>query len=74
MVGLPGVTFSRKEGTILHEVQENLRLVRETEQEIPGLVAAVVEGDGASCRSRRDRIFELESNAAALAAIILPLV
>jgi predicted phosphate transport protein (TIGR00153 family) len=64
MVSLPGVAFSRKEGTILRAVQEDLLIVRETEQEIPGLVAAVAEGDGASCRSRRDRIYVLESKAA----------
>jgi predicted phosphate transport protein (TIGR00153 family) len=64
MVSLPGVTFSRKEGTILRAVQEDLRIVRETEQEIPALVAAVADGDAASCRSRRGRIFELESKAA----------
>lgn len=63
MVSLPGATFSRKEGTILRQVRDDLRLVRETEQEIPGLVAAVAEGDEASCRIRRDRIFELESKA-----------
>jgi len=39
-------------------------MVRETEQAIPGLVAAVAEGDTASCASQRDRIFELESKAA----------
>ena len=64
MVSLPGVTFSRKEGTILRQLKEDLLIVRETEQEIPGLVAAVAEGEVASCRSRRDRIYELESKAA----------
>ncbi|HUK75137.1 MAG TPA: DUF47 family protein [Nitrososphaerales archaeon] len=64
MVSLPGVTFSRKEGGIVGKLQEGLRIVRETEQEIPGLVAAVADGDAISCRGRRDRIFELESKAA----------
>lgn len=65
MVSLPGVTFSRKkEGTIISRLQDGVRIVRETEQEIPGLVAAVAGGDFPSCRSRRDRIFELESRAA----------
>jgi predicted phosphate transport protein (TIGR00153 family) len=64
MVSLPGLAFSRKEGTILRALQEDLLIVREIEQEIPALVAAVAEGDAASCRSRRDRIFELESKAA----------
>ena len=63
MVSLPGVTFSRKEGGILRAVEGNLRLVREIEQEMPGLVAAVADGDVPSCRGRRDRIFELESSA-----------
>jgi predicted phosphate transport protein (TIGR00153 family) len=63
MVSLPGVTFSRKEDAILRAVKDNLLIVRETEQEIPGLVAAVAEGDEASCRRKRDRIFELESKA-----------
>jgi len=63
-VSLPGVAFSRKEGAILRQLQEDLRIVRETEQEIPALVAAVAEGDLAACRSIRDKIFELESKAA----------
>lgn len=64
MVSLPGVAFGRKEGGIIRRVQEDLRNVRETEQEIPGLVAAVAEGDVSTCRSRRDWIFELEAKAA----------
>jgi predicted phosphate transport protein (TIGR00153 family) len=64
LVSLPGVTFSRKEGAIVGKLQDGLRIVRETEQEIPGLVVAVAEGDVISCRARRDRIFELESEAA----------
>jgi predicted phosphate transport protein (TIGR00153 family) len=63
LVTLPGVTFSRREGTILRRVQEVLRIVRETEQEIPALVAAAAEGDHASCRIRRDKVFDLESKA-----------
>jgi predicted phosphate transport protein (TIGR00153 family) len=63
LVSLPGVTFSRREGPMIRRLQEHLRLVREAEQEIPGLVEAVAKGDGISCRSRRDRIFELESKA-----------
>jgi predicted phosphate transport protein (TIGR00153 family) len=64
LVNLPGVTFSNKEGIIVNRLQDALRIVRETEQEIPGLVAAVAEGDAISCRGKRDRIFELESKAA----------
>ena len=64
MVSFPGVTFSRKEGTIINRLRDALRIVRDTEQEIPGLVAAVAEGDAISCRGKRDRIFELESRAA----------
>ena len=64
MVRLPGVNFSKKEGDIIHQLQDDLHIVRETEQAIPALVAAVAEGDLASCRSRRDLIFELESKAA----------
>src|ERR1039457_3403735 len=66
LVSLPGVTFGRKkEGTIMHEMQEALLLVRQAEQEIPGLVAAVAAEDIASCRSTRGRIFELEAKATA---------
>lgn len=39
--------------------------MRQTEQEIPALVDAVARGDWQACRDRRDRIFELESQAAA---------
>lgn len=63
-MSLPGVSFSKKEGDIIHQLQDDLLIVRETEQAIPGLVAAVAEGDVAACRSRRDLIFELESKAA----------
>jgi predicted phosphate transport protein (TIGR00153 family) len=66
LVTLPGVSFSRKEGGILRRVQDNLRIVRETELEIPGLVAAVAARDGASCRSKRNKVFELEARAAAV--------
>jgi len=64
LVSLPGLVFSRKEGAMLQALQADLRIVRETEQEIPGLVAAVAEGDAAGSLSRRNRIFELESKAA----------
>lgn len=64
MVSLPGVAFGRKEGAIIRQLQENLSIVRQTEQELSGLVAAAAEGDVASCHSRRDGIFELESRAA----------
>ena len=64
MVSLPGVAFGRKEGDIIRRLQDDLRIVRETEQEIPRLVEAVAEGDVATCRSRRDWIFELELKAA----------
>jgi uncharacterized protein len=64
LVSLPGVAFGRKEGEIVRQLQENLVIVRQTEQELSGLVAAAAEGDETSCRSRRDGIFELESKAA----------
>jgi uncharacterized protein len=64
LVSLPGVAFGRKEGDIIHRLQDDLRIVRQTEQEIPGLVAAAAQGDVATCRSRRDWIFELEGKAA----------
>jgi predicted phosphate transport protein (TIGR00153 family) len=66
LVSLPGLTLNRKEGTILRRVQESLVLARETEQEIPGLVAAAADGDPASCAERRARIFELEAKADAV--------
>jgi len=64
LVTLPGIGFGRKEGTIIRRLQDDLLIVRETEQEIAGLVAAVAEGDVPSCRSKRDRIFDLEAKAA----------
>jgi predicted phosphate transport protein (TIGR00153 family) len=67
LVSLPGVTFSRrKESTIVKRMVDDVRLVRETEQELPNLVSAVAGGDLAACRERRNRIFDLESKAAAL--------
>jgi predicted phosphate transport protein (TIGR00153 family) len=64
LVSLPGAAFSRKEGAMIDRLQDCLRIVRETEQEIPALVGAVAESDVTSCRSRRGRIFELELRAA----------
>jgi len=61
LVSLPGATFSRREGRILRAVEENLRLVREAEQGLPGLVAAVADDDERTCIGLRDKIFELES-------------
>lgn len=61
MVSLPGVTFSRKEGTIVRGILDYLVMVRETERELPGLVAAVAQGENASCRERRNKIFDLEA-------------
>jgi predicted phosphate transport protein (TIGR00153 family) len=66
LVSLPGVTFSRKEGTIVKRMVDNVRLVRETEQALPSLVSAVADGDVAACLDSRNRIFELESRAAAV--------
>lgn len=63
MVSLPGATFSRKEGTIIGQLQDELAVVRETEQEIPGLVSAIAHGDFQTAKTTRDRIFELESKA-----------
>ena len=64
MVSIPGVAFGRRESDIIRRMQDDLRIVRETEQELPALVAAAAEGDVATSRSKRDRIFELESKAA----------
>jgi uncharacterized protein len=66
LVSFPGVTFSRKESTIVARIQEDLRIVREAERELPGLVAAVAEGDVPTCQARRSRIFELEERADAI--------
>lgn len=63
MVSLPGVAFGKKEGEIFRQLQENLSIVRQTEQELSGIVAAAAEGNVTSCRSRRDGIFELEAKA-----------
>jgi uncharacterized protein len=65
LVSLPGVTFSRKEGTILKRIIDDVSLVRETEQELSSLVSAVADGDLVACRERRDKIFDLEARAAA---------
>jgi uncharacterized protein len=66
LVSLPGVTFSKKESTIVKKMVDDLRLVRETEQVLPSLVSAVAAGDIAACLENRNRIFELESRAAAV--------
>lgn len=63
MVTLPGVTFSRKEGAIIERLKEDLGVVREAEQQLPNVVAAVAKGDVASCLAARDRIFQLEDKA-----------
>jgi predicted phosphate transport protein (TIGR00153 family) len=63
LVSLPGVAFGKKEGEIFRQLQENLSIVRQTEQELSGIVAAAAEGNVTSCRSRRDGIFELEAKA-----------
>lgn len=66
MVTLPGVTFSRREGTIVKSMVADVRLVRETEQALASLVSAVAEGDLRACLESRNRVFELESKAAAV--------
>ena len=66
MVRLPGVTFSTKESAIVKRMVDDVRLIRETEQTLPGLVSAVAGGDSAACQERRDRVFDLESKAAAV--------
>lgn len=63
MVSLPGVAFGNREAAILDRIEEDLRVVRETERELPGLVGSVAEGNWSSCLARRDKIFELESRA-----------
>lgn len=57
------MTFSRKEGTIIRRLSDYLVIVREAEQEIPGLVAAVAKRERASCQSSRNKIFDLEAKA-----------
>jgi len=66
MVSLPGVAFGRREGAIVRDLLENLRLVRRTEQELPGLVQGVADKDEASCKAKRDWIFDQESKADAV--------
>ena len=66
MVSLPGVTFSRKEGTIVKRMVDYVILVRETEQNLPILVAAVAAGDAAASMESRGKIFDLESSCASV--------
>jgi len=65
-VSLPGVTFSRKEGTIVKRMVDYVILVRETEQNLPILVAAVAAGDAAASMESRGKIFDLESSCASV--------
>jgi predicted phosphate transport protein (TIGR00153 family) len=67
LVSLPGVTFSRKEGTIVKRMVDYVILVRQTEQSLPILVAAVAAGDVQACVEGRTKIFSLESSSAAVA-------
>jgi uncharacterized protein len=67
LVRLPGVTFSRKEGIIVKRMVDYVILVRETEQTLPILVAAVAAGDVPACVESRTKIFNLESSSAAVA-------
>jgi uncharacterized protein len=67
LVSLPGVTFSRKkESTIVKRMVDDVRLIRETEQTLPDLVSAAAGGDFALCQEKKDRVFDLESKAAAV--------
>jgi len=66
LVSLPGVTFSRKEGTIVKRMVDYVILVRETEQNLPILVAAVAAGDAAASMESRGKIFDLESSCASV--------
>jgi len=61
LVGLRGISINRREGAIFLGMKEALAIVRSTEQEIPGLVAAVAEDNAAGWKAKRARIFELES-------------
>jgi predicted phosphate transport protein (TIGR00153 family) len=63
LVRIPGTAFSRKEGSIMRQVRDELLIVRETEQEIPGLLAAIAEADFEAALLRRNRIFQLETRA-----------
>jgi uncharacterized protein len=65
LVSLPGVTFSTREGAIVKSMVDYVVLVRQTEQGLPDLVAAVAAGNRSSCWESRNRIFDLESKAAA---------
>ncbi len=67
MVSLPGVTFSRKESTIVKRMVDYVILVRQTEQTLPSLVSAVAAGNVAASVESRTKIFDLESSAAAVA-------
>jgi uncharacterized protein len=66
LVSLPGVTFSRKEGTIVKRMVDYVILVRETEQNLPKLVAAVAAGDPTASMESRGKIFDLESSCASV--------
>lgn len=60
------MTFSRREGAIVRRLREDIDLVRQAEQMLPPLVAAVAAGDESTGREVRDRIFDLESKADAV--------
>ena len=67
MVSLPGVTFSRKEGSIVKRMVDYVLLVRQTEQGLSDLVSAVAAGDVAASLKSRTGIFGLESSTADVA-------
>jgi len=66
LVSLPGVTFSRKESTIVKRLVDYVLLVRQAELVLPDLVSAVAGGNATECLASRDAIFQLESKAAAM--------
>jgi len=60
------VAFRGKETTIVDKLRENLALVRQTEQELPGLVSAVAQSDFASSRESKGKVFDLEAKTSSI--------
>lgn len=60
---VPGVTFSRKEGTLVKRIYDDLQIVRDVENRIPALVEAVAAGNGQLAYQIRDKMYESETKA-----------
>ena len=63
------MAFRGKETTIVDRLKQNLAVVRQTEQELPGLVSAVAKSDFASSRESKGKVFELEAKTSGAAKI-----